>query len=215
MIRRMFNVACAGSLALCVPMVGLWVASYWRADGIAYVWHNQTGIREQVLVASSQRGSIWIKHELKERSRMLRGPIFAQAPGFSSFSMAASDEYTIVNQPLYGHDVLGFRYARQRLAIPAGPSWLNRSSRHGVVVPDWFFVMLLAALPASWLVLKCREIRRKRAGLCVHCGYDLRATPVRCPECGRGKVCPVPKNVKEARPCSGESRVGSASFFSL
>lgn len=34
-------------------------------------------------------------------------------------------------------------------------------------------------------VLDNAKRRKRRAALqCLHCGYDLRATPTRCPECG-------------------------------
>jgi hypothetical protein len=51
------------------------------------------------------------------------------------------------------------------------------------------FVSILA-LPSGvilWIPKKIREHRRTRRlelGLCPRCGYDLRASPNRCPECG-------------------------------
>ena len=56
-----------------------------------------------------------------------------------------------------------------------------------VVVPWWSFCVIGAVLPlvATRRLIRTRRWRKqKRDGLCTNCGYDLRATPGRCPECG-------------------------------
>jgi hypothetical protein len=58
-----------------------------------------------------------------------------------------------------------------------------------LVVPYWFPTFACGLLPAlrTRRSAKARaKDRRLRAGLCVRCGYDLRATTGRCPECGSG-----------------------------
>jgi hypothetical protein len=53
-----------------------------------------------------------------------------------------------------------------------------------VYAPHWLAALLFALLPAIWVTGLVRRRRRVRGQRCAACGYDLRATPERCPECG-------------------------------
>jgi hypothetical protein len=69
-------------------------------------------------------------------------------------------------------------------------------ARHvAVVLPSWFLTILFGALPAATVYRWARTRRRHGEGHCEVCGYDLRATADRCPECGtpltRSPVRPV------------------------
>jgi len=53
-----------------------------------------------------------------------------------------------------------------------------------IIVPCWLVMLPLAVQPALRLRAWHLRRRRTREGRCRNCGYDLRATPERCPECG-------------------------------
>ena len=66
----------------------------------------------------------------------------------------------------------------------------NSNPQRGAIfllVPYWFVVATAGVVPTLRLVAAARRWpgrRWERLGLCRSCGYDLRASPGRCPECG-------------------------------
>jgi hypothetical protein len=66
---------------------------------------------------------------------------------------------------------------------PEGATILHRSIE--VRFPVWLFIF--PAIPSVAIRYSARRRRRIRAkhNLCVNCGYDLRHSVRRCPECGR------------------------------
>jgi len=85
------------------------------------------------------------------------------------------------------HSALGIYYVHRRLpasrAITSNPNLLMVF----LYSPLLLFSILSAAEFTRRYHHRHRARKRLAQGLCVQCGYDLRATPDRCPECGTVK----------------------------
>ncbi len=84
---------------------------------------------------------------------------------------------------------LGFGAGYESGSKPGGAGLRDSWTDAYLQFPHWFLVLLLAVPPAMSAVGWLRRRHRRRllgtdARPCPTCGYDLRATPNRCPECG-------------------------------
>jgi hypothetical protein len=87
---------------------------------------------------------------------------------------------------------IGFAFARYdmdplggRSVNPGAPPRPAATQRVWIVhLPDWAIALIGAVLPALYVRRLYRHHRSRQAGRCSGCGYDLRASPDRCPECG-------------------------------
>lgn len=92
--------------------------------------------------------------------------------------------------PMVSHGLLGITFVYTEFPAAWSPGPWRRE--YEIRLPFVMVIILLASWPAihfsrsSYKTHLSRTIAsRVAAGLCPACGYDLRATPGRCPECGR------------------------------
>jgi hypothetical protein len=67
-------------------------------------------------------------------------------------------------------------------AVTNRGSVLWHGNTKGLVLKHWLLIGV-TGLPVAFMIYR-RLHRPYPAGLCANCGYDLRASPYRCPECG-------------------------------
>ena len=183
MKRLALNLLTFLSLALFLAVACMWVRSLFRLD--SSLWRFSSPSSFTYLDFVSGRGIFFFQRvradlvgAVPDPSRTLDGdPPTSHAPWRSR----------PVGRWNYG-DVwrtLGFRLVTHRTLTPSRvPGGSVKGAAVIVVVPYWFLAVATAVLPA----LRARRwLKRRRArgpGFCRACGYDLRASRDRCPECG-------------------------------
>jgi hypothetical protein len=95
--------------------------------------------------------------------------------------------YRTFRDPAYPFDTRYSRGPLARLGVRFGEEWRLEDGAYvgrSLVVPHWLVLAPLCVLPLWQFVRRSRRARRMRDRLCVGCGYDVRASEGKCPECG-------------------------------
>jgi hypothetical protein len=66
---------------------------------------------------------------------------------------------------------------------------LSGQAQSVALPPPWLLAVVSLILPILRYRRRLIYRSRMRKGLCIACGYDMRSTPARCPECGTVAVC--------------------------
>jgi len=152
-----FRITEHGSNRICIYLTRGQIAAYYSSEWYAHIRQYQIALERHGLPEEPQKG--WYRTSAEGTLNPAGGKT---APAFHWSSTADG--------------------TRER-------GW--RTRHFAVVFPIWA-ALALFAIPGITLLLivsrhrKIMELRR-RAGRCLVCGYDLRASPDRCPECGNAE----------------------------
>ena len=156
--------------ALCVIAltltIGLWVRSHFYLETIAWIPAERS---YSLFIERGDLGFMWWTKFVKgyhsgEHWLYYKAGIPASWP-FDGKTRNADRGWVIR---------WGNQFERQNTGRPCGI----------LVVPFWLIAFCFACPLAYAVLRRLFDPRDAGALLCRHCGYDLRATPQRCPECG-------------------------------
>lgn len=197
-MKRLFyllpRITTALSLLLFLGVLGLWIDSQRETQDVSVSW-GADRLREREIGMRCHRGSVWLS------------TVFASFPAMDELQAAdvrrqrpvqfrwlhTRTSAKSLEPPADSASRWGFMWSR-RDASPDRDEWIWASgtvsqafridySPVQMAVPWWFLALLFSLLPARAAWIWYRR-RRHPPGYCSACGYDLRATPDRCPECG-------------------------------
>lgn len=182
MRRRLVNFGCGLSLFLAAAFGAVWLRSVLvYSDGVRWTVHDDARRSVRTVYVVSGGGSVcvaWYTNDMPSLSDQAWAMV-RREPG------STGAEY---GRDRFVSPGLEATWLNYRGAYAAGFGWAARRERGSRMwmagVPYWSLVVLALAGPAWGMARARRRWRRGQRGLCARCGYDVRETPERCPECG-------------------------------
>jgi hypothetical protein len=164
------NIFTGVSLLLCVLLIALWGRSTAGEDRVGF-FHCSPDGSDTMYTLHSGNGSI--------------GAFLATGgPGFLEPGWQPGWHFEASLATMTTHSVppgfLGFRYS----SISGPNSNGAPSTSTYIMIPYALLIIATAFAPIRRVLGITRKSKRLESGLCVHCGYDLRGSALRCPECG-------------------------------
>jgi len=193
-----------GSLALCTAVVFLWIRSYRASDSVDRIVREDSLDGSHVMLRIT---NIFTTHGIIGWTTLSTGgdgPSASYWAGMFGLGMFREHgwQWTTARPPFEEPAAssflrrLGFRFetVHDDHRSLAWPPWRGRDPGQPPTrwderqtewtVPCWFPVALMLIGPAVWLARMLRRRRLRSLRICPVCGYDLRASTTRCPECG-------------------------------
>jgi predicted RNA-binding Zn-ribbon protein involved in translation (DUF1610 family) len=181
MRRWLFTILSVVSLLFCAAICALWVRSYSVAD--SFYWTDRAPGRildwtERGFTCSSGGVEIFHHHAIEPPGTL---SIIGVPRGhhFDHFREQPTD-YPYFGYPWPASSCTNVRFAGFQVFHAADA---NDQIQAGTL-PLAGIALSAIVLPGMWIRRELKRRRDSKTNLCPNCGYDLRATPDRCPECG-------------------------------
>jgi hypothetical protein len=180
-----FNVIAAMSLVLFITTAVFWIRSFWRTDD--FIRDRSMGATSQpspyILIFHSELGSVSLTKENVPPLVVIEEADFGSA--LLSKWMSGGNNHRGLAQKKTGFQFGGITWTTTWIESDGlhRPNSFDFVQSRYIKFNDWLLAVVTAILPTIWTL---KWLRRERfgPGLCRVCGYDLRATPKQCPECG-------------------------------
>jgi hypothetical protein len=176
MRRTLLTVAAATSALLLVLALVMLIRGRFAQDLFYRITMDADSRRSSSYAVRCGRGRLVLAYSWMDTSR-------PPAPAFLKLSQSGW-QHTTVDPQLDVPEIFDFSLLkwRTRLISPYSGGATGKEYIMGVRLwPVWALASIFPAIAVHSVVRRRRE---RKLGRCPICGYDLRSTPDRCPECG-------------------------------